>query len=84
MDESICCAQTKTVLFHLLRLECNSIKGPGMSMSHTRPAIQGELLEVIVREDHSVTMLQILFSTQCHGSSLSMKVKLLKEQTGES
>jgi len=49
-----------------------------MSMSHTRPAIQGELLKVLVREDLFVTKLKILFSNWCHQSSLSVKVKLLK------
>jgi len=78
MNDSICCAQTKTVLFLLLRDEFNSFKGPGMSMSHTRPAIQGELLKVLVREDLFVTKLKILFSNWCHQSSLSVKVKLLK------
>lgn len=31
-------------------------------MSHTKPAIQGELLKVLVRKGLSVTKLKILFS----------------------
>lgn len=41
--------QAEPVPFLLLRDEFNSFKSPGMSMSHTRPAIQGELLKVLVR-----------------------------------
>lgn len=62
VNDSICCAQTKTVLFLLLRDEFNSFKGPGMSVSHTRSAMQGELLKVLVRKDLFVTELKILFS----------------------
>lgn len=63
MNDSICCAQTKTVLFLLLRGKFSSFKGAGMSVSHPKPASQGELLEVLVRRSLSVTKLKILFST---------------------